>query len=213
MLAKPENGAHEAMDLLDRALSHGSARAAEILAEVYRNGELGSEKDPVKAVDYAFRAIRLSVAADPTSRDGNPFLEFDAGILLAEMGVTGQAVDSNGHPLLNVDEIGRLQKYYGKVDAQTRTVKVRDYFVPLFCGTYPVYRHVWVWDWGRIEPPTEPQFRSLEREVGCYDNRILRGTLTASFAAANREKVAFPDLVAQQIISAKASLGKSRDGK
>ena len=57
MLVKPENGSNEAIDLLNRALSHGSARAANMLAEIYRNGELGQPKDPVLAMKYAFLAI------------------------------------------------------------------------------------------------------------------------------------------------------------
>ena len=95
MLVKPENGSNEAIDLLNRALSHGSARAANMLAEIYRNGELDQPKDPLLAMKYAFLAIKLSVQADPTTPDGNPFFEINAGILLAEMAVNGQAVDVN----------------------------------------------------------------------------------------------------------------------
>ena len=65
MLIKPENGTNEALDLLNRALSHGSARAAKMLAEIYRNGELDQAKDPLLAMKYAFLAIKLSVQADP----------------------------------------------------------------------------------------------------------------------------------------------------
>jgi hypothetical protein len=61
-----------------------------------------------------------------------------------------------------------------------------------------------VWDWGRAESPTEPQFRSLERETYCYDNDILRRTLSASFDAARKAKVPFADLINQQIIAAQA---------
>ena len=99
MLVKPENGTNEAIDLLNRALSHGSARAAKMLAEIYRNGELDQAKDPLLAMKYAFLAIKLSVQADPSSEDGNPFYEIDAGILLAEMAVNGQSVDVNDRGL------------------------------------------------------------------------------------------------------------------
>ncbi len=68
MLVKPENGTNEAIDLLNRALSHGSARAAKMLADIYRNGELDQAKDPLLAMKYAFLAIKLSVQADPASR-------------------------------------------------------------------------------------------------------------------------------------------------
>jgi hypothetical protein len=61
-----------------------------------------------------------------------------------------------------------------------------------------------VWDWGRAEAPTEPQFRSLERETGCYDNDVLRRTLSASFDAARKAKVPFADLINQQILAAQA---------
>ena len=204
MLVKPENGSNEAIDLLNRALSHGSARAANMLAEIYRNGELGQPKDPVLAMKYAFLAIKLSVQADPTTPDGNPFFEINAGILLAEMAVNGQAVDVNDRALLTPDEIDRLQRFYGAVDPDTHKVKIRRLDVPLGGCNYPYKKAVWVWDWGRAESPTEPQFRSLERETFCYDNDVLRRTLSASFQAARKAKVPFADLINQQIIAAQA---------
>lgn len=208
MLVKPENGSNEAMDLLNRALSHGSARAADMLAEIYRNGELDQAKDPLLAMKYAFLAIKLSTLADPTKPDGNPFWEIGAGILLAEMAVNGQAVDVNDRALLNPDEIDRLQRYYGAVDPATRKVKIRMLSVPFCGGAFP--ERVWVWDWGRSESPTEPQFRSLERETSCFDNDILRRTLSASFDAARKAKVPFADLIVQQIAAAQAQNSQSQ---
>ncbi len=58
ILTSPENGANEAVDLLRRALSQGSARGATYLAEIYRNGEFGETKDPLKAMQYAYQAIK-----------------------------------------------------------------------------------------------------------------------------------------------------------
>ena len=60
-------------------------------------------------------------------------------------------------------------------------------------------KRVWVWDWGRPESPTEPQFRSLERETGCYDNDNVAAHAVASFDAAHKAKVPFADLIYQQI--------------
>ncbi len=202
MLVKPENGANEAIDLLNRALSHGSARAATMLADIYRNGELDQAKDPLLAMKYAFLAIKLSEQADPTKDDGNPFYEIRAGIELAEMAVNGQAVDVNDRALLNPDEIDRLQRFYGTVDKSTHAVKIRRLDVPLGGCNYPYKKSVWVWDWGRAESPTEPQFRSLERETFCYDNDVLRRTLSATFEAARKAGVPFADLINQQIIAA-----------
>jgi hypothetical protein len=153
---------------------------------------------------YAFLAIKLSVQADPTSQDGNPFFEIGAGIQLAEMAVNGQSVDVNDRALLNPGEIDRLQRFYGTVDPETHKVKIRRLDVPLGGCNYPYKKPVWVWDWGRSESPTEPQFRSLERETYCYDNDILRRTLSASFDAARKAKVPFADLINQQIIAAQA---------
>ncbi len=175
-----------------------------MLAEIYRNGELDQPKDPLMAMKYAFLAIKLSVQADPTKMDGNPFFEIGAGILLAEMAVNGQAVDVNARALLNPDEVDRLQRFYGTIDQETRKVKIRRLDVPLGCGGYALKRPVWVWDWGRAESPTEPQFRSLERETFWDDNDVLRRTLSASFAAARKAKVPFAALINQQIIAAQA---------
>jgi uncharacterized protein len=222
MLAKPENGDSEALDLLRRALSHGSARAAGALAEIYRNGELGVAKDPVKAIQYAFQAIKLSVLADPTTFDGDPFYEIGAGILIAEMAVNNQAVDVNGHPLLKTDEIDRLQTFYGTIDPGARRVKVRSFEVPLNCNDPKVWgasqtlsfrRQLWVWDWGRQEAPTEPQFRSLERQTGCAYNDVLRQTLVAAFDAARKNKVAFADLVEEEVHAAVAREEAAAAGK
>jgi len=213
VLTKPENGDSEALDLLRRALSHGSARAAGTLAEIYRNGELGVAKDPVKAIQYAFHAIKLSVLTDPTSRDGDPFHEIAAGILISEMASNNQAVDINGHPLLKPDELERLQKFYGRIDPDARRVKVLSFAVPLNCvdpkvfgsnlGWY-VREQLWVWDWGRQEAPTEAQFRSLERQTQCPYNNVLRQTLIAAFEAARKNKVAFADLVEEEVRAARA---------
>jgi TPR repeat protein len=210
----PESGESEAVDLLRRALSQGSARAAAYLAEIYRNGELGMAKDPLKAMQYAYRAIKLSAEADPTTEDGNPFFESEAGILLAEMAVGGQANDINGRPLLSQDEIDRLQKFYGMVNPDDRKVEVRKLEVPLGCnGYYSRYATLWVWDWGRKVSPTEPQLRSIERQTGCYDNATLRRTLIASFLLAKKTQVPFADLLYQQIKEARETIAGAATGR
>jgi TPR repeat protein len=204
VLVKPENGNEEVIDLLQRALSHGSARAALRLAKIYRNGVLGEGKSPLKAMAYAYRAIELSAAANPTTTDGNPFNEISAGIMLAEMADNHEAEDSNGNPLLTKDEVDRLERFYGAVDPVSKKVRTRAIDVPLRCGNYNVdWQKVWVWDWGRFESPTEPQFRSLERETGCNNNDALRRTLSAVFERAKKSKVAFADLIQEEIAAAK----------
>jgi hypothetical protein len=162
-------------------------------------------------MQYAYQAIKLSVEADPTTEDGDPFFEIDAGILLAEMAVNGEANDINGHSLLNPDEIDRLQKFYGTVNPDVRKVEVRKLEVPLGCnGYYSRHGTLWVWDWGRKESPTEPQFRSIERQTGCYDNETLRRTLIASFLVARKTKVPFADLIYQQIKEARETVDNSQ---
>jgi hypothetical protein len=207
VLVKSENGVDEGVKLLERAESQGAARAALQLANIYRSGQFDKDKDPILAMKYAYRAVKFSTMSDPTTRDGNAFYEIAAGILLAEMARNGEAVDTNGRQLLTKDEIDRLERFYGKVDEATKQVKVRRLFVPLNCAGYLYSRHVfiWVWDWGRVESPTEPQFRSQERETGCANNKDLRDTLSATFATAKKNGVAFADLIDQQIKSAVAA--------
>jgi len=216
VLVKSENGADEAVKLLERADSQGSARAALQLANIYRLGDFGRDKQPILAMKYAYRAIRFSALSDPTTSDGNAYHEIAAGIMLAEMARDGEAVDDQGRLLLTKDEINRLERFYGKVDDATKQVKVRRLLVPLKCAyLVPRYRFIWVWDWGRVESPTEPQFRSLERETGCANNKELRDTLSASFATAKKNGVAFADLIEQQIKSAvaAASVETTRGGR
>jgi TPR repeat protein len=212
VLVKPENGGEEAVDLLQRALSQDSARAARRLAQIYRNGELGEPKSPLKALRYAYQAIDLATRSDPTTDDGNPMNEIQAGILLAEMARNHEAEDVNGNPLLTDAEIDRLERYYGKVDPVTRTVKIRRINVPLQCAGFTDTKPIWIWDWGRDESPTEPQIRSIERdEHGCTIDATLRGTLIASYQTAKKSNVPFADLIEQQIIAAAAVQDQKRN--
>ena len=123
------------------------------------------------------------------------------------MAANDQAVDVNGHPLLKPDELERLQKFYGTIDPDLRRVKFRSFEVPLTCygpnsGWFKP-RQLWVWDWGRQESPTEPQFRNLERQTDCPYNDVLRQTLIAAFEAARKNKVAFADLVEEEVHAAR----------
>jgi uncharacterized protein len=215
VLVKPENGDAEAVKLLNRAFAfgQGSARAALELARIYRAGTLETPKDPILAMKYAYRAIKLRTLADPLEPDGSFFNEVAAGHLLAEMARSGEAVSSDGRPLLSKDEIDRLEKFYGTVDPATHEVKVRRLAAPLVCYinkdrgreqkiTSSSRYFIWVWDWGRDESPTETQLRRIEHITGCGFNQDLRGTLSASFRQAQKNKVAFADLIDEQIKAA-----------
>jgi len=202
LMVKEEYGQGEVVTMLTRAMSQGSAHAAVALAQIYRKGELGEDKNPVKAMEYAYHAIDLAVLADPTTLDGDPYYEFSAGHLLVEMAKGGEAVDALGRPFLTPEEIDRLQRYYGTVDPATKQVKVRGFRMPVFCDSdqeWYVPVQIWVWDWGRSEAPTEFQIRYYERLDGCTYNTSLRATLIDIYSQAKKSKVAFADLLAQRI--------------
>ncbi|MGA2056159.1 MAG: DUF2610 domain-containing protein [Bradyrhizobium sp.] len=223
VLVKPENGDSEAVKLLNRAFAYGqgSARAALELARIYRTGTPDTAKDPILAMKYAYRAIKLRTLADPLENDGSFYNEIAPAHLLAEMAKSGEAVSSDGRPLLSKDEVDRLEKFYGIVDPATNEVKVRRIAAPLVCHVYkdrgrelqqfaPGGRYfVWVWDWGRDESPTETQLRRLEHMTGCGLNQDLRGTLSASFRQAQKNKVAFADLIDEQIKAASNQTDRS----
>jgi TPR repeat protein len=214
VLIKPQDGPREAVTLLGRAMSQGSPQAALYLARIYQNGLLGQNKDAIKAMRMAYKAIELSTQADPTTTDGDPFMEIAAGHLLAEMAKTGQAVDTSGRPLLTQDEVDRIEHYYGKVDPMTRRVKAGRLSVPIRCDAFPGFEMkqlVWIWDWGRNESPTEPQFRKIERDSDCSDHE-LRGTMISVFEEAKKNNVPFTDLLDQRIKTAKEdmALGKKQ---
>ncbi len=165
VLLKPENGPAEVVRLLQMAMSLGSSSAALQLAKIYRSGEFGYAVRPELAIKYAYKAIDLAIRAVGTgarSSFDNPLDEIAAGILVAEMAAGGEAVDKDGNPLLTPDEIERLDRYYGKPDPQTHKVKVRSLKVWMVCGNSEEEKYVWVWDWGREEAPTEPQFRYFQ---------------------------------------------------
>jgi TPR repeat protein/uncharacterized protein (UPF0335 family) len=202
LLVKEEYGQSEVVTLLTRAMSQGSAHAAVALAQIYRKGELGEEKNPVKAMELAYHAIDLAVLADPTALDGNPYYEFNAAHLLVEMAKGGEAVDGMGRPLLTPEEIDRLEHYYGTVDPTTKQIKVRGFKMPIFCESSEKWffpEEVWVWDWGRSEAPTEFQIRYFERLRDCPYNVNLRATLIDVYSQAKKSKVAFADLLTQRI--------------
>jgi len=211
LLIKQEYGENEVISLLERAMSQGSAQAAVALAQVYRNGELGVQKNTVQAMKLAYHAIDLAVQTDPMSDEGNPYYEINAAHLLVDMAMNGEAVDASGRPLLTPEEIDRLQHFYGAVDPATKEVNIRRLNVPMLCGLWintktrqlffgdPV-RHfeIWVWDWGRTEAPTELQIRYIERRDACH-NQDLQATLEDVYGQAKKSKVAFADLLYQKI--------------
>ncbi|OQW49575.1 caspase family protein [Candidatus Raskinella chloraquaticus] len=210
VLIRPEFGAKEAILLLQRAMAQGSAPAAKRLAEIYRRGELGETIDIDRAIKYAFQTIALASRTAPSNWAGSPYYEISAGHLLVEMARNGEAVDARGRPLFSADEIERLEKFYGKPDGDTKTVKVRRVEIPLYysCENSKQrvpwrYDHIWIWDWGRATSPTEAQITLLEhKNLYCADNRPERQTLIASFETAKRNKVLFADLIEQQIRAA-----------
>jgi TPR repeat protein/uncharacterized protein (UPF0335 family) len=213
LLVKQEFGEHEAITLLQRAMSQGSPQAALALAQINRNGELGQEKKPIEAMRLAYHAIELAVLTDPMTDEGNPFHEIGAAHLLIEMAKSGEGADAMGRPLLTQEEIGRLERYYGAVDPVTKKVAIRRLYVPITCrirrsgnGRNDVRwtnrEWLWVWDWGRSESPTEPQMRNIERTSGCSDNGDLRSTLVDVYQQAKKNKVSFADLIDQKIKTA-----------
>jgi uncharacterized protein len=215
MLIKAQDDPREAVTLLQRAMSQGSPRAALDLARIYEKGQFGEKRDVVMAMKLAYHAIDLSVDADPRTPDGDPFYEIAAGQLLAAMAKSGEAVDNAGQPLLTEDEIDRLEHYYGKVDPVTRRVKVERLHVTIHCDAFPGFQYsdatIWIWDWGREEAPTEPQFRRIDRDTECSEHQ-LRGTMIAVFGEAKRNNVSFVDLLDQRIKSAQLqrALGRRR---
>jgi TPR repeat protein len=229
VLLKPENGPAEVVRLLQMAMSLGSSRAALRLAKLYRTGEFGYAVRPELAVKYAYKAIDLAVRAVDTgfrSAFDNPLDEIAAGILLAEMAANGEAVDGNGAQLLTQDERDRLERYYGKPDPETHQVKVRALGVWMSCGgPLPVRKFVWVWDWGREEAPTEPQFRYYESMkpscmpyvdvYGVDGHRAnTRDTLKALWDVVRKDqKVSFPDIVAAQAEASAINVNDSGSGR
>lgn len=238
VLVKQEYGSREAIDLLERALSQGSAQAALALAQIKRYGELGQAKSPIEAMKLAYLTIELAVQSDRVPVPREPFPEMAAGHLLAEMAKNGEAVDASGKPLLTHDEIERLERFYGTVDPVTRQVKLRRLHVLLSCGyasrSYDRARrqwvnenertrrsYIWAWDWGRAESPTEFQFRNIERQTQCTNNDVLRRTLIDIFEQSKKSKVLFADLVDQKVKTAQGESvstpakerGRSRRGR
>jgi TPR repeat protein/uncharacterized protein (UPF0335 family) len=224
LLVKQEYGEHEAITLLQRAMSQGSPQAALALAQINRNGELGQDKNPIEAMRLAYHAIELAMLTDPMTAEGNPFHEIGAAHLLVEMAKSGEAADAMGRSLLTQEEIARLERYYGAVDPVTKKVAIRRLFVPVTCRirrsgngrndvSWTNHEWLWVWDWGRTESPTEPQMRNIERTSGCSDNADLRSTLVDVFQQAKKNKVSFADLIDQKIKTAQGLSEPAKSGK
>jgi TPR repeat protein len=206
---KQEYGMREIVTLLEHAKAQGQPQAALALAQINRTGELGKQRNALEAMKLAYEAMELAEQTDPTTREGNPFYEIAAAQLLVEMARDGEAVNDAGKPVLNEDEIRRLENYYGTVDPLTKRIAIRRLMVPINCTPeqilpnnslgWDIQRFVWVWDWGRNESPTELQIRAIERETGCLYNDSLRGTLNDIYQQAKKAKVAFADLIEQKV--------------
>jgi TPR repeat protein len=219
VMVRQEYGEREAIDLLKRAMSQGSAQAALVLAQIKRFGELGQPRSAREAMEFAYQAIDLAVQTDHVPRENEPFPEVTAGQLLAEMARNGEAVDGSGRPLLTPDEVERLERFYGMVEPSTKQVKIRRLRVELGCGSPRASfdargrrvvnedertrtETIWVWDWARAEAPTEFQFRNLERRSGCANNEVLRRTLTDIYQQSKKSQVLFAELVEQKVKTA-----------
>jgi hypothetical protein len=63
----------EIVALLTSAMGQGSAQATVQLAQIYRTGELGTNKKPIEAMRLAYHAIDLEIATDPTDPLANPY--------------------------------------------------------------------------------------------------------------------------------------------
>jgi hypothetical protein len=192
-------------------------RAAVLLAEIYRNGDHGVAKNPIQAVKYAFRAIDLAVQTDPTdalhvNQFYEPVYEINAAHLLVEMAKSGEAVDAQGRPLLTLDEIDRLERYYGKVNAGSTKVNIRRLAPEIDCGLrdsrtkkfiikWTISPSIWIWDWGRKESPTGLQIREILRKnpLCFYNLDRWRATLDDIFDQSNKSKLAFADLTNERI--------------
>ena len=124
----------------------------------------------------------------------------------------GRPWTSGGRSLLTNDEVDRIEYFYGKVDPESHRVKTGRLSVPIRCDAFPGFyttQTIWIWDWGRNEPPTEPQFRKIERDTDCSD-RELRGTMASVFEEAKKNKVPFSDLLNQRIKTAREDLAIGR---
>jgi TPR repeat protein len=209
-IVKEEYGEGEIQDLLERAISQGSVRAAVLLAEIYRNGDHGVARNPFKAMHYAYQAIDLAVQADPTAIGYNMFDEINAAHVLVEMAKNGEAADARGRPYLTQEQIDRLEHYYGTITPGSKKVNIRRLTVEITCGfrdkkqkliySWTIKQYIWVWDWKRSESPTDLQIRNIERKNDfCWYNEKLRGTLADIFEQSKKNKVAFADLVSEKI--------------
>ena len=189
VLVKPENGSEEAIDLLQRALSQGSARAARRLALIYRNGELGEPKSPLKAMNYAYRAIDLSTLtrSDDERRQSD---ERDPGGHPAR-GNGGES-RGRGHQRQSAADQGRSrparallrQGRSGDEEGAIRRLEV-----PLACGgSTPGKSGLGmglgpqrIADRAAISQPSSAK-------AGCTVDPVLRATLIASYQTAQEEQ-------------------------
>ena len=108
-----------------------------------------------------------------------------------------------GRPLLTPEEIDRLQRYYGTVDAATKQVKasrLQDADVLRAFGGHGTCRSRFGFGIGAV-PKLRRSFRFaiLSGWTGCPYNIDLRATLIDVYAQAKKSKVAFADLLAQRI--------------
>ena len=219
VLVKQEYGQREAVTLLQRAMTQGSAQAALALAQMNRTGELGQEKSPRERHEARLPGDRACGADRDGPADRRAVPRDDGGASPGRDGEEQRGGRRHGPAAADPDEVERLERYYGAVDPATGQVKIRRLSVKLNCAfgrqfdrrrrewthvyTWDREKPLWVWDWGRAESPTEFQFRNLERETRCTNNEILRRTLIDIFEQSKKSQIAFADMVDQKVRTAK----------
>jgi uncharacterized protein len=145
----------EAIQLYEQAAADGSLRAAARLSDIYFKGDLAA-KDLKKAEEYGLMALELEKTTAPDSEDAWPMYVQAAYYNLLKL-----YKEENVQPP-NPQLVQTLEDRVGPLDGG-----MKQFTVPIICGTVQSPFQVYIWDWKLDEPPTTAQFAWVEQANGC----------------------------------------------
>jgi TPR repeat protein/CHAT domain-containing protein/exonuclease VII small subunit len=182
---------NEAITLYKQAIANGSTRAAKELADAYHKGKGRVPKNSQRAEQYALKTLELAEKASPESENKYPMYAVGAAHLLLKIYEIG-IVRPSSKEIVKV-----LRKKFGPPQGFKR------FTMPINCGGISSPIHIYIWDWGREEPPTDMQFEWYSKARGCEAPQKTIDTFRRLYEIARDNNVSYKELVVDTLSAKK----------
>lgn len=173
---------------LNAGFAGGHPEAGIALAGYLMTREPKAETRP-KALAAAVRAYLLSRNSAPESDGAWIVFQRDAGTRIVQL--AGDAVP----PGLTAEDFKMVKEDFGDRPLKRFTI-------PMTCNSVASAQYIYVWQWQRSYPSTDPQFSWLEKR-GCAVPQAVVESFRKLFVIAKENNVDFPDLAMYALAEAK----------